>query len=145
MPDAAPVTNAILVVKRPFTVSAPIIIYRLDGSNAELPYGHAGGTVFEVCMPLLQGTSILRTARWQARPVAPGWVCGITGICSRSHLALGRHLRVQPRGGQALAGRTAGLKNSQRPSNLGFRFSRSAFSASWWSSLTKVTSSRAME
>jgi len=34
------------------------------------PYGHAGGSVFEMYMPLLHGAKILPIARWQAKPVA---------------------------------------------------------------------------
>ncbi|MGA7835525.1 MAG: AMP-binding protein, partial [Acidimicrobiales bacterium] len=34
------------------------------------PYGHAGGSVFEMYMPLLHGAKILPIARWQAEPVA---------------------------------------------------------------------------
>ena len=33
------------------------------------PYGHAGGSVFELYMPLLHGASILPCARWQPLPV----------------------------------------------------------------------------
>lgn len=34
------------------------------------PYGHAGGSVFEMYMPLIHGAKILPIARWQAEPVA---------------------------------------------------------------------------
>jgi acyl-coenzyme A synthetase/AMP-(fatty) acid ligase len=34
------------------------------------PYGHAGGSVFELYMPLMFGASILPIARWQPRAVA---------------------------------------------------------------------------
>ena len=41
-----------------------------DVHVAFAPYGHAGGSVFEVYMPLLYGASILPIARWRAQPVA---------------------------------------------------------------------------
>jgi acyl-coenzyme A synthetase/AMP-(fatty) acid ligase len=41
-----------------------------DVHVAFAPYGHAGGSVFEVYMPLLKGASILPLARWKAEPVA---------------------------------------------------------------------------
>ena|SRR5438874_6256593 len=34
------------------------------------PYGHAGGSVFDIYMPLLYGAAILPITRWQPRPVA---------------------------------------------------------------------------
>src|SRR5262245_64991363 len=43
------------------------------------------------------------------------------------------------------SGTAAGHVPAQRPLNTGGRFSRNAASASWWSSLWKVTSSRAVE
>jgi acyl-coenzyme A synthetase/AMP-(fatty) acid ligase len=41
-----------------------------DVHVAFAPYGHAGGSVFEVYMPLLYGASILPIARWRLQPVA---------------------------------------------------------------------------
>ena len=41
-----------------------------DVHVAFAPYGHAGGSVFEVYMPLLYGASILPIARWRPQPVA---------------------------------------------------------------------------
>jgi acyl-coenzyme A synthetase/AMP-(fatty) acid ligase len=41
-----------------------------DVHVAFAPYGHAGGSVFEVYMPLLHGASILPIPRWRAQPVA---------------------------------------------------------------------------
>jgi acyl-coenzyme A synthetase/AMP-(fatty) acid ligase len=41
-----------------------------DVQVAFAPYGHAGGSVFDIYMPLLFGASILPIARWQAMPVA---------------------------------------------------------------------------
>ena len=41
-----------------------------DVQVAFAPYGHAGGSLFEVYMPLLYGASILPIARWKAQPVA---------------------------------------------------------------------------
>jgi acyl-CoA synthetase (AMP-forming)/AMP-acid ligase II len=41
-----------------------------DVMVAFAPYGHAGGTVFEVYMPLLFGAKILPNARWKPQPVA---------------------------------------------------------------------------
>jgi cyclohexanecarboxylate-CoA ligase len=41
-----------------------------DVHVAIAPYGHAGGSVFEMYMPLLHGASILPIARWQPREVA---------------------------------------------------------------------------
>jgi acyl-coenzyme A synthetase/AMP-(fatty) acid ligase len=41
-----------------------------DTHVAFMPYGHAGGSVFEVYMPLLHGAKILPIARWRPRPVA---------------------------------------------------------------------------
>ncbi len=41
-----------------------------DVQVAFAPYGHAGGSVFDIYMPLLFGASILPIARWQAIPVA---------------------------------------------------------------------------
>jgi acyl-coenzyme A synthetase/AMP-(fatty) acid ligase len=40
-----------------------------DVQVAFAPYGHAGGSVFDIYMPLLFGASILPIARWQAMPV----------------------------------------------------------------------------
>jgi acyl-CoA synthetase (AMP-forming)/AMP-acid ligase II len=41
-----------------------------DVHAAIAPYGHAGGSVFEMYMPLLHGASILPIARWNPREVA---------------------------------------------------------------------------
>jgi acyl-CoA synthetase (AMP-forming)/AMP-acid ligase II len=41
-----------------------------DVHVAIAPYGHAGGSVFEMYMPLLHGASILPIARWNPREVA---------------------------------------------------------------------------
>jgi acyl-CoA synthetase (AMP-forming)/AMP-acid ligase II len=41
-----------------------------DVMVAFAPYGHAGGSVFEVYMPLLHGAKILPNARWKPEPVA---------------------------------------------------------------------------
>ena len=41
-----------------------------DVQVAIAPYGHAGGSVFEMYMPLLHGASILPIARWRPREVA---------------------------------------------------------------------------
>jgi cyclohexanecarboxylate-CoA ligase len=41
-----------------------------DVQVAFAPYGHAGGSVFDIYMPLLFGASILPIPRWQAMPVA---------------------------------------------------------------------------
>jgi acyl-CoA synthetase (AMP-forming)/AMP-acid ligase II len=41
-----------------------------DVHVAFAPYGHAGGSVFEVYMPLLHGAKILPNARWKPEPVA---------------------------------------------------------------------------
>jgi acyl-CoA synthetase (AMP-forming)/AMP-acid ligase II len=41
-----------------------------DVHVAFAPYGHAGGSVFEMYMPLLHGASILPVARWRPREVA---------------------------------------------------------------------------
>jgi acyl-coenzyme A synthetase/AMP-(fatty) acid ligase len=41
-----------------------------DTHVAFMPYGHAGGSVFEVYMPLLHGAKILPIARWKPGPVA---------------------------------------------------------------------------
>jgi cyclohexanecarboxylate-CoA ligase len=41
-----------------------------DVHVAFAPYGHAGGSVFEIYMPLLHGASILPVGRWRAAPVA---------------------------------------------------------------------------
>jgi acyl-coenzyme A synthetase/AMP-(fatty) acid ligase len=41
-----------------------------DVHVAIAPYGHAGGSVFEMYMPLLHGASILPIARWRPREVA---------------------------------------------------------------------------
>jgi len=41
-----------------------------DTFVAFAPYGHAGGSVFDIYMPLYHGASILPIARWQARDVA---------------------------------------------------------------------------
>ena len=41
-----------------------------DVHVAFAPYGHAGGSVFEVYMPLYYGASILPIARWRPQPVA---------------------------------------------------------------------------
>jgi acyl-CoA synthetase (AMP-forming)/AMP-acid ligase II len=41
-----------------------------DVHVAFAPYGHAGGSVFEMYMPLLHGASILPIARWRPREVA---------------------------------------------------------------------------
>jgi acyl-coenzyme A synthetase/AMP-(fatty) acid ligase len=41
-----------------------------DVHVAFAPYGHAGGSLFEVYMPLYYGASILPIARWRARSVA---------------------------------------------------------------------------
>jgi cyclohexanecarboxylate-CoA ligase len=40
-----------------------------DVQVAFAPYGHAGGSVFDVYMPFLYGASILPLGRWQALPV----------------------------------------------------------------------------
>ena len=40
-----------------------------DVQVAFMPYGHAGGSIFDIYMPLLYGASILPIARWQALPV----------------------------------------------------------------------------
>ncbi len=41
-----------------------------DVHVAFAPYGHAGGSIFEIYMPLLHGASILPLSRWRARPAA---------------------------------------------------------------------------
>ena len=41
-----------------------------DVQVAFAPYGHAGGSVFDVYMPFIFGASILPLGRWQALPVA---------------------------------------------------------------------------
>jgi acyl-coenzyme A synthetase/AMP-(fatty) acid ligase len=41
-----------------------------DVHVAFAPYGHAGGSVFEIYMPLLVGASILPLNRWRPQPVA---------------------------------------------------------------------------
>ncbi len=41
-----------------------------DVQVAFAPYGHAGGSVFDVYMPFIYGASILPLGRWQAMPVA---------------------------------------------------------------------------
>jgi acyl-CoA synthetase (AMP-forming)/AMP-acid ligase II len=41
-----------------------------DVHVAIAPYGHAGGSVFEMYMPLLYGASVLPIARWRPREVA---------------------------------------------------------------------------
>ena len=41
-----------------------------DVHVAIAPYGHAGGSVFEMYMPLLHGASVLPIARWKPREVA---------------------------------------------------------------------------
>lgn len=41
-----------------------------DTHVAFAPYGHAGGSVLEIYMPLMQGAKILPLARWKAGPVA---------------------------------------------------------------------------
>jgi acyl-CoA synthetase (AMP-forming)/AMP-acid ligase II len=41
-----------------------------DVHVAIAPYGHAGGSVFEMYMPLMHGASILPIARWRPREVA---------------------------------------------------------------------------
>jgi acyl-coenzyme A synthetase/AMP-(fatty) acid ligase len=41
-----------------------------DVHVAFAPYGHAGGSVFEIYMPLLVGASILPLGRWRPEPVA---------------------------------------------------------------------------
>ena len=41
-----------------------------DVQVAFAPYGHAGGSIFDIYMPLLYGASILPIARWQPLPVA---------------------------------------------------------------------------
>ena len=41
-----------------------------DVHVAFAPYGHAGGSVFEIYMPLLAGASILPLNRWKAQPAA---------------------------------------------------------------------------
>lgn len=41
-----------------------------DVHVAFAPYGHAGGSVFEVYMPLMYGASILPIDRWRPQPVA---------------------------------------------------------------------------
>ncbi len=40
-----------------------------DVQVAFAPYGHAGGSVFDVYMPFIYGASILPLGRWQAKPV----------------------------------------------------------------------------
>src|SRR5207248_9652618 len=45
--------------------------YREDDVQVSFaPYGHAGGSVFDVYMPLYHGAAILPITRWQPRPVA---------------------------------------------------------------------------
>src|SRR4051794_19115819 len=41
-----------------------------DVHVAIAPYGHAGGSVFEIYMPLLHGAAVLPIARWKPREVA---------------------------------------------------------------------------
>jgi len=41
-----------------------------DVQVAFAPYGHAGGSIFDIYMPMLYGASILPIPRWQAMPVA---------------------------------------------------------------------------
>jgi acyl-coenzyme A synthetase/AMP-(fatty) acid ligase len=54
-----------------------------DVQVAFAPYGHAGGSVFDVYMPLLFGAAILPIGRWRAEPVTEaierwGGTCFIT-------------------------------------------------------------------
>jgi len=45
--------------------------YREDDVQVSFaPYGHAGGSVFDIYMPLYYGAAILPISRWQAQPVA---------------------------------------------------------------------------
>ena len=42
-----------------------------DVSVAFAPYGHAGGSVFDIYMPLLHGARVLPLSRWKAEDVGP--------------------------------------------------------------------------
>lgn len=61
-------SNALIYAARMF---AKGIDYRTDDIQVSFaPYGHAGGSVLDIYMPLLHGAAILPIARWQAAPVA---------------------------------------------------------------------------
>jgi acyl-CoA synthetase (AMP-forming)/AMP-acid ligase II len=59
-----------------------------DVHVAFAPYGHAGGSVFEMYMPLLHGASILPIARWKPRDV----VDAIERHGGTFFIAMGTHL-----------------------------------------------------
>lgn len=60
--------NTLVFAARSFGLSTD---YReTDVQVSFMPYGHAGGSVFDVYMPLLYGGSILPVTRWQPLPVA---------------------------------------------------------------------------
>jgi acyl-coenzyme A synthetase/AMP-(fatty) acid ligase len=61
-------TEALVYAARQF--GAATAYSERDVQVAFAPYGHAGGSVFDVYMPLLFGASILPIGRWRAEPVS---------------------------------------------------------------------------